>query len=492
MNIRKFKDITLNLKNIENSQTGFRTGKEMLNLDVKAIVSDFSGISFALDNERRIISANNRFCEYLNSSPSEVEGKLIASLNLALDPQKLFLQETLRTGKPTYGYRDNLFEEYDYQLIYCNLPVNLDTGGIGVLVLGIEVIADADFNDIKILNFNTSSEITDVWIVDNEYHYIDVTDPYGKFKVVDSELIGKKVTEVLPDDYDPLLTEAMDQKKLLESKRILRSGDDTFHLNVISFPLMVEDELVGGVDILIDLDSKTKLVNQAQKANEIKNAGEMAFRIIHELRNPLQVVKSSAEVGGLLARKDNFQIEKLELYFNKINEQVGELNTLLGQLLEFCQCDKPTFERLELKEILLDVENFLRKFCPKYGIEFETDFEGDLSIIYGDKELLKRALINIVENAIESLENHEKERKIKVKAWDTNGEILISIYNSGPNISEDIQETIFDPFTSTKGKNGSGLGLPVTYHIIHNLHQGNISFQTEENKGTIFYVTLPY
>ncbi|SDC59126.1 MULTISPECIES: sensor histidine kinase [unclassified Candidatus Frackibacter] len=491
MNIRKFKEITLNIETLDNNEVNFRTKDEMINLDTKTIVNDFPGVAFALDNKSRLVAVNNRFCECLEDTRAGLLGKKLSDLNLGIDWDKLSLKETLRTGKPTYGYRNNLFIDYDYQLIYCNLPINLDTGEIGVLVLGIEVIMNSNFKETKIMNFNENTKITDVWIVDDKCCYVDVTDPYNKFKVSSEELIGKKFTNVFPVEYDPLLSEAIEENRLLESMRILNTGKEKIYMQVIAFPLVIDGEVVGGIDILIDLNSKTRIVNQAYQANEIKNTGEMAFRIIHELRNPLQVTKSSAELGSLLAQKENVNSEEIELYFNKIKDKVTEVNSLLNQLLEFSQPDKLVLKEVKIKGLLESLEEFLTKYCSKYKIDFQIEVTEEILKVEGDYELLERALFNISKNAIEALQDYDGDRKIIVKCCKVNNDALISISNTGPTISNDIKDNIFAPFTSTKGINGAGLGLSVAYHIAHNLHEGKLWFKNKEEVGPTFYLSLP-
>jgi signal transduction histidine kinase len=485
-----YKGITLDLEKIDDSSTGIGRKQEMMNLDIKAIVNDFPGVAFVLNKEGKFISANNRFSEHLGFYPGKIEGHLLSELDLDLKLKELSLFETLRTGKATYGYHDNLFISYDYKLIYCNLPINLDTGEIGVLTLGIEVIADDNFEEVKIVNFNKNSEIIDVWIVDENHCYIDVTDPYNRFRIIDEELIAKQITEVFPPEYDILLKEAMEERRLLDSKRVLNLGGERFDLQVIAFPLIVDDEVVGGVDILVDLSSRTEIVNQVQQANTIKNVGEMAFRIVHELRNPLQIIGSSAELGELLASKDDPDKEKMELYYNKIKDKVVEINKLLNQLLKFYHSSDLDLQDIEMEELLVEVKKLLNKFCPQYNIEYDVEWGSEQKPIKADKKLLKKALINIVENSIELLQNYNDKKKIEVKSWQTDEEIFISIFNTGPMIPEEIRNTIFDPFTSTKGENGAGLGLSLAFHIIHNLHQGKIWFNSKK-EGTTFYISLP-
>jgi signal transduction histidine kinase len=114
---------------------------------------------------------------------------------------------------------------------------------------------------------------------------------------------------------------------------------------------------------------------------------------------------------------------------------------------------------------------------------------GDDAFVQADDEQLTRVFNNLLKNAIQAIPDQNKKGLITIELIEKTWVYLISISDSGVGISEDQKEKIFVPNFTTKSS-GSGLGLAMVQQIIK-AHEGNIYFESEENKGTTFFVELP-
>ncbi|MCK4242928.1 MAG: response regulator, partial [Dehalococcoidia bacterium] len=107
--------------------------------------------------------------------------------------------------------------------------------------------------------------------------------------------------------------------------------------------------------------------------------------------------------------------------------------------------------------------------------------------VRGDMAELREALINIIFNAVDSM---PQGGKLTVKAWQEDNQVVLSVSDTGVGIPDEIKSKIFDPFFSTKGPDGMGLGLSITYGIITR-QGGNIDVESTLGQGSTFYVRLP-
>ena len=116
---------------------------------------------------------------------------------------------------------------------------------------------------------------------------------------------------------------------------------------------------------------------------------------------------------------------------------------------------------------------------------------GDADLLSGNINSLVQIINNIISNSIEAYSNQYKDKKIELTAIQNNHNIIISVKDYGPGISPTAQEKLFKEMITTKGKNGTGLGMFMSYSNIKAHFNGDLTYETELGKGTTFYITLP-
>ncbi len=242
-------------------------------------------------------------------------------------------------------------------------------------------------------------------------------------------------------------------------------------------------------NLIFELRSNRK---RLKRLTEIETWREIVEKLAHEIKNPLTPIKlATNQIESTLIQKDILVYEKLGENFNFIYSEVNRIENLLKDISLF-----PQFSLVKNKTNISIIFDKITKFINRYAqIHFTKDIaEVENIYLYIDEEKIYQAILNLVKNAIESLESKKSGDKIihlasKITFDEKDQKILeIRISDNGAGIDKGKKEEIFKPYVTTK-KTGTGLGLPITEEIIH-LHNGMIDLSTETNL-TCFIISLP-
>jgi iron only hydrogenase large subunit-like protein/nitrogen-specific signal transduction histidine kinase len=237
-------------------------------------------------------------------------------------------------------------------------------------------------------------------------------------------------------------------------------------------------------------DNLSNTEEQLRVAEKLASIGQLAAGVAHEINNPLGTILLYASMLKKDLEKiynDDQRTEDLEL----IVEEANRCKNIVANLLNFARQGKLNLKEFDLTETLREV---LKPFTvnPAYRqIDFKFDIIENNFTITGDEEQLKQVFINIIKNACDAMTEVDHKKELKVVLSADNNNFKIEIVDTGNGIPKENQSKVFTPFFTTKsmGK-GTGLGLAISYGIIK-MHKGNITFTSEEGKGTTFKVVLP-
>lgn len=211
---------------------------------------------------------------------------------------------------------------------------------------------------------------------------------------------------------------------------------------------------------------------------KLSTASELIATAVHDLKNPLAVIRGLGELGKLAS--DN---KDTRSYFERVIAQVDEMSNLVVELLSIF---KP--ESLSPKKVNPVIQRVLQEFepqCKSKGITIDFIADGD-AYVNMSQSLFKRAVKNLITNAVQSM---EKGGLIEVKTQSKEDYVIISIRDTAGGIPESIKNNLFEPFTFRRS-GGTGLGLFMVYHAITNTHRGKVWFETKQGEGTTFYIKL--
>jgi two-component system, NtrC family, sensor histidine kinase HydH len=279
-----------------------------------------------------------------------------------------------------------------------------------------------------------------------------------------------------------------------EYKSVIRFQYLTFGLSILIMAMIFVALLliVRKAERIIDerAGEQRELEAQLHHAERLAALGKMVAGVSHEIRNPLGIIRSTAELLGSMpgAQESTTRLTSL------IIEESGRLNDIVTEFLDFARPMTPNFQKCNLKQILERTFLFIGPELAKKGISLQHNLDHSLLQLQADPEKLYRSFLNIFLNAIQSMPNGGEITVHVTK--EKEGRCLLKIADTGTGISEKDLDKIFDPFYSAKEK-GTGLGLSIVRNIIE-AHKGKIwiesrtaASESEGPAGTRVMIQLP-
>ncbi|MGZ4950716.1 MAG: PAS domain S-box protein [Halobacteriota archaeon] len=280
-----------------------------------------------------------------------------------------------------------------------------------------------------------------------------------------------------------------DFKEISERGSLKTTRSDVRRVDLHMLPVFSTsgDSVKGYLAQLIDITDRKRMEEALQDAQRLAGIGQTAAMIGHDLRNPLQGLQYIVDLQKLRfermpsKRRDTEDWEKEQALFDRISEQIFYMDKIVGDLQDYARPITPEHEELKLSVIIDDV---LEALPPADGIE--TVIEVSELTFHADSHFMLRVFSNLILNAVQAMQ-HGGTLTISAEAFDDS--VAIRVSDTGVGIPADMRDKIFSPLTTGKAK-GTGLGLAVVKRIVE-AHNGTISFESTEGKGTTFIVTLP-
>lgn len=240
--------------------------------------------------------------------------------------------------------------------------------------------------------------------------------------------------------------------------------------------------LVQAYNSMVDKleESATKLA-QSEREQAWR---EMAKQVAHEIKNPLTPMRLTVQSFQMRFNENDPEIKKkLNDYSKTLIQQIDTMSSVANAFSNFASMPAQQNETLNVVKI---VELSLEIFNEDY-IYFSSSEEKIIAHL--DRTQLIRVITNLVKNAIQSIQEEQNNKRVEVNVYRAQDNVIISVKDNGKGISEENKERIFEPKFTTKSS-GMGLGLAIIKNIIEN-YNGTITFESEENVGTEFFVSFP-
>ena len=243
-------------------------------------------------------------------------------------------------------------------------------------------------------------------------------------------------------------------------------------------------KLVEQYNIMVDeLNESAEKLAQSEREAAWK---QMARQVTHEIKNPLTPMKLSIQMMQKM-KKDN-DSERFDEFFDKSSkvliEQIESLSAIATAFSNFAKMPEAQKERLNICDSVMSVAELFRHNDENVAVN--CDICNSNIFILADKAQLKQVFSNIIKNAIQSIPQSRNDGEVNISARTDEKQITIEIKDNGSGIPADIKERIFTPNFTTKNS-GMGLGLAIVKNIVNN-NDGDIWFNSEEGKGTTFFV----
>jgi two-component system, NtrC family, sensor kinase len=233
-------------------------------------------------------------------------------------------------------------------------------------------------------------------------------------------------------------------------------------------------------------------VHKMEYSNKLASIGRLSAGVAHEINNPLAIINEKA---GLI--KDILSYSEIPVQNPRVIELIDSVlssvercGTITKRLLSFARHMDSTFETINLPNVIHDVLGFLHKEAEYRNIVITTDFADDIPEFKSDRGKLQQIFLNIINNAFSAMKTAGR-LNIVIRHHSDENTIVATITDNGCGISEGDMGKIFEPFFSTKTRQGgTGLGLSITYGLAMELG-GKINVASKLGQGTSFFITLP-
>lgn len=366
------------------------------------------------------------------------------------------------------------------------------------------------------------NQMSDLYIVLNNSNVVsDCNEPFANcFQYKKSKIVGKKFKDIhLEDKID-----IVEKKNFMNFLSLAQKNGKPYTINActkdkskyftIEISGIVANKSCIGIMLMFSditqhvLDMREIQKNQSMlmERERLATLGQMVGGIAHNLKTPIMSISGAMEGLSDLITEYDESIDDPEVtkedhhaIANDMKEWVKKVNSyddymsdiitaVKGQAVNF---NNSTIEKFTLDDLLKDVNILMKHELKNALITLNINCKIDKNTQFvGNINALVQVINNLISNAIQSY-NGKQNESIDLTIYKNNNNIMIDVTDHGCGIPEDVQKQLFTKMITTKGHNGSGLGLFMSYSTIKGNFNGNLSFTSKVNVGTTFTISLP-
>ncbi len=308
-------------------------------------------------------------------------------------------------------------------------------------------------------------------------------------------VVGRPVFEVLTRQPAEQLREEFDRVfrtgEIQESELEVMLGSEVRVFRLSKIPMRLDrDTITHVITIGEDITDSRAVQGRIMQSEKLAAVGQLAAGVMHEINNPLATI--GACVAAMQGKLEDGQATTAALgeYLEIIDREVERCSAIVDGLLDFSRPKGQAKAPLSVAS-LVDETLFLLKHHQRFKrMAVERELEPDLPRILGNKEQLIQALMALLLNAVDAMEQAGR-LTVRASRAPRGDEIMVEVADTGVGIPRENQAKIFDPFYTTKQPGrGTGLGLSICYGIVED-HRGRIEVDSMPGQGATFRVYLP-
>lgn len=383
----------------------------------------------------------------------------------------------------------------DGKVSNCEVSIRTKSGEIAYILASINLLdidgkkyALSSLNDIterkkleerfeKAFHSNSNAMAIVAW---PEGKLVDVNQAWlNLFGFQKEQVIGLTTTDLgFWDDINEkhqLYQTIREKKKLRDYELTCRACDGSARTILISADFIEIDGKEHLIISMTDITYYKRLEREIARLDSLNLIGELSAGVAHEIRNPLTVVKGYLQYFGGKSSEYKEQFEAL-------SNEIAHVETIITDFLSLARNKTTVLSNRSLNSIIEEVSPFIMADALKKGVDIELNL-GTISCFPLDDKELKQLILNLVRNAVEAVDG---KGKVTIETRMEDGNVLISVSDTGCGIPKELCDRIFDPFFTTKEK-GTGLGLSICASIVER-HGGTIQVKSNEGQGTNFLV----
>jgi hypothetical protein len=300
-----------------------------------------------------------------------------------------------------------------------------------------------------------------------------------------AEMAGRSTAELFPAStiLGEIIGSAVRSGRSIEDQPVAIPRADAAPLRlVVSVQLLKSrsgHDDMGTLVTLRDVESRRQLEQQLDFSSRLASISRLTGGVAHEIKNPLNAMALHLEV---LKGKLDGQQPEIEV----IGREIKRLDSVVKTFLNFNRPVDLNYKTIDLNELVKQVLALVSVEANAKNIALKTVLQADKLWIQGDPDLLKQAVLNVINNGMEAMTNGGT---LTTRTALDGGQCQLTVGDAGPGIALDVQPRVFQLYFTTK-ETGSGIGLATTFRVVQ-LHNGTIDFTSEPGKGTTFRLRFP-
>jgi signal transduction histidine kinase len=239
-----------------------------------------------------------------------------------------------------------------------------------------------------------------------------------------------------------------------------------------------------------ELKENVRQIEESQRAlvqaEKMAAVGRLIASLAHEINNPLQAVRNCLH----LAARNDIDPEQRRSYLTMTDSELDRLVNTVRRLLDFSRPGGIEKEPVDVPAMINRIFALLKPQLQAQDIKLSVTYTGYAQAVFGAQDQLQQVFLNLILNSMDAMEEQKVSREIWLDIVFESRQIRFVVEDSGPGLPTGLHERVFEPFISSK-KNGTGLGLAVSYGIVEN-HHGSMSIVAPRHKhGACFEIILP-
>ena len=246
---------------------------------------------------------------------------------------------------------------------------------------------------------------------------------------------------------------------------------------------LLADQVAIAIDDSRLLEENLRLERELAQRERLAALGRMAATVAHEIKNPLSAIKSIAQV----MREDESLRNEYERDLGLIVGETDRLSQSVTQLLSFARRESPAGQPLSVDELVRSVVDLFRASAKEQGIVLDSQVKVEAELAGRSVSAVRDALSNLLLNALQATPHGGK---VKLNAAASDGELVISVQDSGPGVPVDLRERIWEPFFTTRQR-GTGLGLAIVRKRVQEVGGTAVLDVGRNGGGALFELRVP-
>jgi signal transduction histidine kinase/FixJ family two-component response regulator len=292
---------------------------------------------------------------------------------------------------------------------------------------------------------------------------------------------------------------SIERREFIVEHRLVMADGSVKHVRAVGHPSTAEDpESFVFVGALMDITERKRAEEERERLrqleadlaymNRVSMMGELAASLAHEIKQPIAAAAINGDACVNWLNRDPPDVTKASRTASTMVADVMRAGGIVDRVSSLYRRGTPERELVDLNEIIREMTVLLREKAKRNAISIGIDLDPELPTTTADRVQLQQVLMNLMLNGVEAMQ--ETSGKLTVESKTTeDGQLLVSVSDTGIGLSIDEAERIFDAFFTTKPQ-GTGMGLSISRRIIAS-HGGRLWANPNTGRGTTFQFTLP-